>query len=422
MRKIFFTSIILLFSSIYLFAFETPYFKGYTGFLGNFSSNPGEEGFDPCATAQGYFAGQLDFSDKLLVRGEFFVQSADLFGGDIFHAPESADALFKVQEVSAVYKLNKPSATHYFSAFFGEYEPIGSDTFLRRQFGIKPITSGLTTSFHGLNGASINHMYGGGLSYIIHLPRQIAAGVYAYEDWNKAYNQRSFNTDMRIGGALPFITFDFNSGIGFPKDSTDGTFDNYFFIVRYVTLHSGFNLLIGNPSSDWNIFLQGGFSDLPVSTKRDDDLFDFKTMAKNLYFLFEPRINMGQFSAAVTLFNIPYQQLDNLIYTKDSCGVDLSVKTNNLYIGDMNATVGAHLSFTLGSKTNTRGKTIKDAWDDRKNSSDRTCNVRLTPYAEVPVLGGSLHASMTTDLTHLAKFKSDWPSSFEVRVGFKTQF
>ncbi len=405
----------MLFVSLNAFSLDTPYFKGYAGFIGDFTSDEDHNGLDPQLFAQGYFAGQLHFSDKFIIRSEFFIQTDDIFAGDILKAPEGTDSIFKVQEVSAVYTLRTGSVKHYLAGFYGEYEPIGSDVFLQRQFGIKPITSKITESYHGINGASINHMYGAGVSYVLHLPSNIAGGIYMYKDWDDYYDQRSFNTDLRIGGTFPLVTFDTSFGFTLPHSSTKGSMKDEFLVIRYMTLQSGLNLLIGNPSGVANLFLQGGFSNLIVDPNAKKT-WNFESAAENLYFLIEPRINLRQAKFSLTFFNIPYERLYNMLYIREPCGIDLCAETDCIRIGSTNLTIGVHGTFTIDCKT------IKDLYDDKNHASSWKKNFDITQYASLPVYGGSINASITTRMTDLCKFKDNWPSAFQIRIGFRSQF
>ena len=115
---------------------------------------------------QTFFTGQLNLSKSLMLRGEFSIQSDDIFDTGLFNYTE---AIFCINELSATYVKPFLGNTQYISGFFGTFEPIGSDVFLQRQFGMKPITSLLTESWLGLRGSYIYPFYGAGASYILHL-------------------------------------------------------------------------------------------------------------------------------------------------------------------------------------------------------------------------------------------------------------
>ena len=62
----------------------------------------------------------------------------------------------------------------------GEYDPVGSDIFLQRQFGIPSFSSRLTESICGVSRAKIYEMSGIGGTYIIKLPQNLTFGANLY--------------------------------------------------------------------------------------------------------------------------------------------------------------------------------------------------------------------------------------------------
>lgn len=525
MKKISCHLALLLAALTSLHALECPYFTGYAGFLGNITFAPNsyrkpdkeEDTFaeqidntfkDPQLFVQGYFGGQLQFKDFLILRGEFGVDSNvynplqpysyvssgkenektytpgpkkyDILGTSILDDPSSVNSIFRINEASAVLKLQSSSATHYLSAFLGEYEPIGSDVFLQRQFGIAPIRSDLTSSYSSLNGTSMNDSYGAGLSYVLHLSSPIAAGIYLYKDRREIQDsvywswkndpcdrlanlrQDALNADFRVAGAFDNLTFDFRAGVSLPEDSTDGSLDNGFMNMNYLSLKAGMSVLAGKPTSMFNVLFQAGFSDLlldpgyvktPRWKEKHDELVENKSIlnwnnaAENFYFLLEPRLNLRNAQFSVTAFNIPYSQANKMFYLNNynggvnhrddymnekrkncyvrpylnPCGIDLHASTNCLQLGDMNLTTGVHLTLSMG------GQTFMDLYRDSKSDSKEgnkhywNKTAFLTPYAKLPVHGGEVFAAATVS-THIFDKQDNWPSSISVKVGFKINF
>lgn len=514
MKKILSHAVLLLTAITYLHAFETPYFTGYTGFLGNLTSTPNsyrkpdkeEDTFseqiektfaDPQLFAQGYFGGQLQFKDFLILRGEFGVDSNlynpldtnpympkrkdnSIIGKNAFDKPFLSNSIFQINEASAVVKLQTSTAAHYLSLFYGEYEPIGSDVFLQRQFGIAPIRSDLTSSYGSLNGTSINESYGAGFSYVLHLSSPIAAGIYLYKDrheknddlyrsWKndpserlKISRQEAYNADFRVAGAFDYVTFDFRGGLSLPEDSTDGSLDSGFMNMNYLSLKAGLSVLAGKPTSTFNVLLQTGFSDLlldpgyvktPKWKETDDGLVENKSIlnwnnaAENFYFLLEPRLNLRNAKFSVTAFNIPYAQANKMFYLNNynggvnyrddymnenrrnchvrpylnPCGIDLHAATDLLQVGDKNLTTGVHLTLSMG------GQTFMDLYRDSKSDKNEgnthywNKTVFVTPYAKLPVHGGEVFAAATVS-SHIFDKQDNWPSSVSVKVGFKINF
>ena len=474
-------------------AFDSPYLTGYAGLLGNFTVAPNDyrkpdkeadtfseqigKTFDnPQLFAQGYFGGQMQFKDTLMLHGDFCIDTKDILGKKLFGDTGRWNSTFKIQETSAVLKLRTSSVSHYLSAFYGEYEPIGSDVFLQRQFGIAPIRSDLTSSFCSLNGTSINSNYGGGFSYVLRMPMPIAAGLYIYKDQRDNYDKiyeswenssslegrrDAYNADFRIAGAFEQITFDFRAGAALPNDSSDGSLDRGFLKMDYLSLKAGLNILAGKPTSIFNVLLQTGFSDLivdpgHVKTPRvkktakgelveNNSALNWNNAAQNFYFLLEPRLNLPQAKFSATLFNIPYSQAEKMFYLNNynggsqhrnegyvnnnireyvnPCGIDLHASTDMFRLGDMNFTTGMHLTFSVG------GQTLQDLYRDSTAELPKERNhkhywnktVFATPYVKIPVHGGEVFAA-TTVSSQIFNKQDNWPSAINVKIGFKIHF
>ncbi|MCR5763648.1 MAG: hypothetical protein K6G00_09745 [Treponema sp.] len=406
--------IVISFTIISISALESPYFTGYAGFSGNFTSDSNADKFDPAFYSASYFGGQINFFDTLIFRSEFSIETGNIFAGNIFESTERSPSFFKLQEVSATYKFNTSSLKHYISIFYGEYEPIGSDIFLQRQFGITKISSHLTETWQGINGGSINHFYGGGISYAVRLEQPIAFGTYLYKNHNDYYNQDSINMDLRIAGAFPMLTFDASSGISLSSGSTEGTLDEYALIIREASFHGGFNFLIGNSSELISIYSQAGFSNLIFAPGKDNHRDDTEQALDELYFLIEPRVNLRQLSFALTFFNIPYSKLQSgaYEYIHNPMGISATVSTNYFHLGDLNYTMGMHATLTLSDRP------IKSAINDGIWKR----NFYISPYANFPLFGGELSSSLTINCTQLFKFNKNWFSSVDYRLGFRSQF
>ncbi|MBR1910928.1 MAG: hypothetical protein IJ828_01085 [Treponema sp.] len=414
MKKYLSFIIATLFPIISIYAFETPFFTGHAGFIGDFTSNSSSNDFDPAFFSAGYFGGQINFLDTLVFRTEFSIKTNDLLGNDIFRTPEGTSSIFKIQELSGTYKLSTARLTHYFSLFYGEYEPIGSDIFLQRQCGIQEISSPLTETWQGTNGSSINHFYGGGLSYVMRFEQPIALGAYLYKNYDAYYEEHSLNMDLRIAGAFPMFIFDASSGVGLPSGSTEGTMEDYVLIVREASFHGGFNFLIGNSSEPISVLTQIGFSDVILAPGKKNPKNDIDKAWDEFYFLFEPRINLRQLSFALTFFNIPYSKIQtgDYEYVQEPMGINANVYTRYFHLGDLNYTIGMHATLTLSDRAMKRA-IHEGVWKR---------NFYISPYAKFPVYGGVLSSSLSINCTQLFKFNQNWFSNIDYRLGFRSQF
>lgn len=479
MRKLVCHVVLLSATLTCLQALTTPGFKGFAGFLGSFSVRPNnyylldtddystsekiQKTFeDPMLSAQGYFGGQLQFQDTLILRGEFSVDAPDIWGKSLFEKPARKNSTFQIQEASAVCKLQSDPLTHYLSLFYGEYEPIGSDVFLQRQFGIAPIRSDLTSSFNSVNGIAIDESYGGGISYIArssNLERPLAAGFYLYRErkdwewkdlywrekndfWEDLYWTRSRTTrtpngvtgaDFRIGGAFDYLTFDLRAGISLHDD------DGAILGRDFVGFKAGLSLLAGKPTSVFNIFLQTGFTDLIMDPQHliSDDTVYKKLAADSFYFLFEPRINLRQAKFSVTAFNIPYSQASKMFFLNNynsgrkelqtyswqrrvnPCGIDFHASTNLIHLGETTLTTGMHVTLSMGGQT--LHEMYREKEEERNSDNPWKKTVFISPYAKLPVHGGEVYAAASIS-SHIFSQEDNWPSCVSVKVGFKINF
>ncbi|MBP5251101.1 MAG: hypothetical protein J6Z17_01650 [Treponema sp.] len=405
-----------------LFAFDMPFFSGYAGFLGDITHDRASEDFDPEFKAESFFSGQLDFGGDLLLRGEFYIATEDLVDANLFEDSDAPNAFFRLEEISATYKLSTLKSSHYFSLFLGSFEPIGSDIFLQRQFGIQPIGPRFTESWHGLSGASVYPFFGTGVSYVYHPENSGSLALYAYinQQTEVEETRKVINTDLRISRLSPNITLDLSAGLAFPLENKDANGNDVVLLVQEVQLHAGFNLLLGNRYTT-SLFAQGGFSEFVITTsstvKKDGISFS------DIYFYLEPRFHLRKAQIHIAAFNIPRKSADDMLYLKEIVNADLNIKnmlgvnvctvTDNLYIGNTNITFGIHSTLAL---TDADLEALKE---DFKVLKDWNYEVFVTPFVSIPVLGGTLNGSITANVTNISK---DIHSALMGTVGFKTQF
>lgn len=405
-----------------------PFFTGYAGFLtdiGNDTNSEEDKIFDPEITAEAYFSGQLDFNGKLLLRGEFFIEADDLVEQNFFEEPTSENAFFRIEELSATYRLSSASSSHYFSAFLGNFQPIGSDIFLQQQFGIKPIASFFTESWHGLSGASVYPFYGAGLSYVLNPAFPWALGFFFYVNTQTEDETTTniLNSDVRFASVLSWLTADLSAGLSFPLENSDDAGTEVILIVRKVQLHAGFDLLFGNKNT-FSFFLQGGFNKFTLNPSRTNSS-DNKLSFSDLYFIVEPRFALRQCNIDFSLFNIPSESADDMLYLKhivssDSSitnllGANLCIVTDNLYLGNVNFTFGIHTTFCFTDSV------LADAISSPANILSWNKELYITPFTSVPVFGGEVKAEVSASIFDLISW-ANIKNAFRASVGFRSQF
>ncbi|MBE6353424.1 hypothetical protein [Treponema sp.] len=403
------------------FALDMPFFNGYAGLLGNMTGKKDADSYDPDIDIEAFFSGQLDFSGKFLARGEFYISSEDLLQNDLFEETTQNNAIFRIEELSATYKMSTTASSHYFSVFLGNFEPIGSDIFLQRQFGIQPVTSKLTASWHSLSGASVYPFYGSGISYVYHPESSGAFGLYFYmnKQTEEDETKNVMNLDLRLAKLFSNLTVDFSAGLGFPVENTDENGNKVFLLVREIQLHAGMNFLLGNRYTT-SFFMQGGFNKFVLSS---DNETSHKITFADLYFLIEPRLTLRLFQLNIAAFNIPRESAEHMMYLKRATdkdenitnllGLNANVVTDHLYLGNTNFTFGIHSTLIL---TDSDFEALKD---DPKVVLDWNYEIYVTPYVSMPVLGGTMNASLAASILD---FKDDWKSAVDFSLGFKTRF
>lgn len=378
-------------------------FSGFAGAKMDFYSTDPEE-FDPGLNIQSFFSGQLSLSDNIMLNAEFSLKTDDIIENSIF---KEADAKFTVDEISLVFRKQFPIGTNYLSAFAGTYEPIGSDIFLRRQFGIKSIASQITEGWLGLSGSIIYPVFGVGGSDVIHFSsKPLAAGVYIYVN-HELEDSYVFNSDFRFAGNFRYFTFDLAAGLGIPME-TD-TDDDAFLWVKTLYWRAGMNLLIGN-SETTSLFIQAGFSELTFKKKNNK----FSLNEDSAYFLFEPRIKAKQVKIHLSAFSFPEETAEDFIFINGTTGANLNVFSDSLYLFGRTFTLGMNSAFAF------KDKNIFDLIDDFSDINEDDYNITIAPYMMARFYNGEIH--FMTQLLISEMMDSNFGDAFKINLGYKTQF
>lgn len=402
----------MLFAAPQLYCVE--FFTGYAGGMSLFDTAE-----DSLAMRfQAFFAGQFNFTQDIIGRLEFSIKTDDLIEENIF---KSTSARFKLDELSVLHKKDYSSFSNYLSAFVGTYEPIGSDIFLRRHFGIAPIASKVTESWLGLSGSIACPLFGAGLSEVVQFASPVALGVYAYVNMDgylpmeedsqgvlrDAEDLYAMNFDLRAAWAFQYFTCDLAAGLCIPFEDDDRDVDDdALIVIKRLTMHCGVDLLLGNNSTLFSLFVQAGFHRLTF-TRNDFD------KGENIYLLFEPRFHSGIAHIDFTFFNFPQDSADNfLLIDGDRLGANLAVYSDAVYIGGKAFEMGAHCTVS----------TINDVFsiiDDSDLYDSDDLHVTFSPYLSTRLFAGDLRAMLRlrfTDFVH-----SNPEDAVRLYVGYKTQ-
>lgn len=383
------------------------FFSGFAGTVADLNfckrENDSDNSFSPSLNFDLFFSGQFNLSENIILHTDLSVETSDLLTGQIF---KSTDAKFRIDELSIVFRKQFGNITNYLSAFAGTYEPIGSDIFLRRQFGIKPIVSKITNTWQGIKGSVLNSHFGfGGADTIQVSDQPLAFGLYAYvnQELDDCY---VLNADFRFACVYRYFTFDATAGVGLPLINNSKVNDSLVSIEK-IYWRAGANMLIGN-SETTSLFIQAGISDIPFS-KQDTS---FKINQETTYLLFEPRFNFRTFKTDLTIFNLPKETIRDFIFIEDTLGINLNIYTDNLYLSNHAFTFGVHTTLSFADKTFADLKYLKSLFDDY--------SVIISPYTTFKFITGELNLMMQTRISDI--INGHFARAFSVNIGFKTLF
>lgn len=401
--KKFKTFILTLFLTSGAFLYAAPSFSGLlAGSAGLRADIPHKDGdevlYVPIA---GLAAGQLSFTDWCILRAELEMRANNFAFVNLF---DGSDATLKVHEVSLMFTSRTVTMTNFFSLFLGSYEPIGSDTFLMRQFGIEPISSPLVHSTTSLSGISLYPTTGAGISYIIHFDKApIATGGYLYLNKDDD-NDLTLNLDLRLAFVTQIVTMDFSAGIGAPLQNKYKN-EDVVLMIETINLHGGLNLFLGNKYTH-GFLLQMGVSKFTLtggSPQLDGDCFSF---------IVEPRLNMGACKMNMTFYALEEDSVEELLYLTERVGFAISAFKDDIEIKNGMLTFGVHAICSLGN-TN-----FLDLC--KGGMSDVTINTFLTPFVKLPLSPATQMEAMTQfglfDITGESRF------NFKIVAGFRRTF
>jgi hypothetical protein len=317
-----------------------------------------------------YAAAQANITDWAIARGEIAAWASNLAFNDIF---ADSDANVRLNELSFVLQRRAFTATNYFSVFLGAYEPIGSDAFLMRHFGVEPISSRLTKSYTSLVGSPLNDTKGAGLSYVVNFDKApIATGVSFYFSKNKD-NDWAINLDGRFALATNLVTLDFVFGVGSPLQDTYKNQD-VVLVIDTITLHGGINFLAGSKYTH-GLLIQAGLEDVVVKGNNGSGF-----NGDEIRFLFAPRLKFNTFSFTLTAYSFSEKSVKELAYLRDPIGAGFTFYKDDIEGKRGDICLGIHSVFSV------KGITFGDI-AQAKDLSKAIYNAYVTPYAEIPLSG-----------------------------------
>lgn len=408
------TLCLLLF--IFLTVFSThavPFFSGMAG--AGLSFQPIPNTFLPELNADAFFAGQFDLTKNIIFRTKVSVYTDNILGDNIL---KNTPAYFSMDEVSITYNGYLGTLTHHLCAFIGETDPIGSDLFLRRNFGIPAFGSRITETQRGITGIKIYPMSGIGCSYVLRLPYNMATGIYFY--YNKTsllqlpveeeaiplvetVENESFNIDLRFASAWSAVNLDFAAGFTLPFEKNDSNEEKVIVLVRKADLHTGLSMMIGSSYTS-SFLLQMGLTKLIFNP--NETMNETVVAFKDVFILIEPRFLAKNVGFAFTLYNIPSEVSERLFYISNPLGVNISIYSLNTQLLGKPSEFGAHVTLSIPEST--------------MNISPDMLNLQVAPFITMNVFGGKLDTAVMCNVLKVTSFET-FVQNTKISIGYKVK-
>lgn len=363
---------------------------------------------------------QFDFAEKFTLRGEMDFSSNDnslsaFDGNEIFEAA-GGNTSIRLHELSLVYTKRAINSTHFLSAFLGSYEPIGTDTFLMRQFGCDPISSHLTKSFSNIAGIPLHYNSGVGISYISRFEKTpVSLGGYLYYfknnslaqfDSDKIPSARTISLDFRLATSFPSVTADFGFGFGFPLQGLEVGDEDYSISIRIkdIIFNCGMNMLLGNKYGN-GLLLQFGLNNLILGKKTS-------SLNSGFTFLIESRLRFRTFKLNFAAYSLEEKNVKKTLYLVDPIGMGVTVEFDSIATKVANISTGFHLVTSIE----------KELKDFSLELDEKDLNFYISPFVEIP-LSSSMSLDVMGQIGVLKPFEGNgFDFSVKAMAGFKKQF
>ncbi|MCF0241761.1 MAG: hypothetical protein HUK25_03940 [Treponema sp.] len=402
-RKTKITLISLLLLSVSSFLFGDAYFTGRTGGKFDLQAKQSEDTFIPALSFQAFFSGQLNFSKNIWSHIEFSIDTDDLITKTLF---SKTDSKFQLDELSVIFRYNMLAMNNYFSVYMGTYDPIGSDIFLQRQFGISPITSKITESWMGLAGSLLYPHFGIGISDVIRFSSPVSAGIYTYFN-HEDKDYYVFNADFRLAGIYRYFTYDLAAGIGAPIATAAHT--DTLLAIETIYWHAGTTMLFGNNHTT-SLFIQSGIFNASFTPNDSGLCFD----KKDFYLLAEPRFCGKTTRLNISFYSLPEKTVNELLFVNDTLGINLNIFYDSLKTVNNTVNFGIHAAISFPNRT------IFDLDKFMGDLEQLNFNIYATPYISANVLKGELNAMISANIMSLVR--GPWYKFIDFNIGYKTSF
>jgi len=349
-----------------------------------------------------FYISQIQFGNNVLLNGGFSIATESIFSDPFLQEIPSS---FSLDELSLIYRFTNEASI---ALFAGEYESAGTDTFVRRHFGVQEINSNLLKGQIGKKPASIFAIDGYGLALSARFSNPLAIAFYTY------YNEKStsiktedetederdyINIDFRVAGVTESFIGDFVFGVGLSLDKND---NDDGIIIEYADFHIGLTMLLGRNSSG-NVYMQFGIARIQVIPADKQQILAME----DLYLFIEPRFATKKLKFALSLFALPKATTKHVQYIDNSAGASLSIESMRIDMGNNHGTVGGFITVSL---PNPIGKDVdpKDFFDIKNIA------IQVVPYTEITIGQSALKVSV-----HVHPLKYEF---FDEMIGFSVTY
>lgn len=383
-------------------------FTGVGGGRINFTLPENNGKIDPSLTTNIFFQSQIGFSENLWAHASFSLNTSNILKNSLICSTPST---FQIDEVAFTYRAKLDNTTNYLSVFYGSLDPIGSDIFLQRQFGLRNVTSRTTDNWLSASSKNLYPHYGAGISDVIQLGTPHALGGYIYlnHEANEQIDYIVLNTDIRYACTLPYFTVDFATGIGAPLKNNYKA-DDVIMVIDSLFWHTGLTLIGGNNYTQ-SIYLQTGIynAEFSKSTKKLSITND------NIFFLLEPRFLAGASNIHISLFSVPKAATENQIFMNDTLGINVNFFKDNTNFQSNAVKRGIALGIGFEDKSFMDFKEIAVIFNGN-------INYYITPYMGFKVFGGEFNTVFRMNMGSIFRKDMKAYEGITIAAGYKAQF
>lgn len=409
MKRIVLFSLFIIFTP---FTFANTFFSGSSGFrLDSRFYDRDAKKTDFKLNLSGFLAGQITFSEKFFFRSEFSLATNDLFSESFF---SQTDAKFRIDELSFIYREKHAMFTNYLSAYAGNYEPVGSDIFLRRYLGNEPIASKLTDSWLGTGNSVVNPVFSFGVSNVVAFTGKPMALGLSILGSKETDNDGIYAFSGNVRYALTYTYFTLDASVGFGSTIEKEEEGQSVFTIPFMRI--GATVLIGNNYTPMSLLIQGGTSFLKFDNKKPN------TNKENVYFIFEPRIKKGSNHINISIYDFPQRTVPLLYSVRDSFGINLLYYNDYVYIKGKRFTIGVN---TAVSFPNTNLLTITGEDGIVKNGM----TWEIAPFISTNFMSGEVKLALEFEPMKIdyenKKLKASARNAadmFRVSIGYRARF